>query len=63
MYQAHGISAQDCKKLQEAGYFTVEAVAYATKKALISVKGISEQKVFKIVLYFAFRSAYYFSII
>jgi DNA repair protein RAD51 len=30
--------------LKEAGYFTVEAVAYAPKKALLAIKGISETK-------------------
>ena len=37
------------KKLQEAGYHTVESVAYATRKALTSVKGISEAKAEKII--------------
>uniref|UniRef100_A0A7S1EQT7 DNA repair protein RAD51 homolog n=1 Tax=Timspurckia oligopyrenoides TaxID=708627 RepID=A0A7S1EQT7_9RHOD len=45
---AKGISATDIKKLQEAGYFTVESVAYATKKSLLGVKGISEAKAEKI---------------
>eukprot|EP00184_Porphyridium_aerugineum_P006950 CAMPEP_0184693914 /NCGR_PEP_ID=MMETSP0313-20130426/2016_1 /TAXON_ID=2792 /ORGANISM="Porphyridium aerugineum, Strain SAG 1380-2" /LENGTH=366 /DNA_ID=CAMNT_0027152089 /DNA_START=99 /DNA_END=1199 /DNA_ORIENTATION=- len=43
-----GISATDVKKLQEAGFYTVEAVAYATKKTLLAVKGISEAKAEKI---------------
>lgn len=30
--EANGISATDVKKMEEAGYFTVEAVAYAPKK-------------------------------
>jgi len=47
--EAHGISAADCKKLQEAGFFTVEAIAYAPKKALLNIKGISEQKAEKIL--------------
>jgi DNA repair protein RAD51 len=36
--EGQGISANDVKKLQEAGYYTVESVAYAPKKALISIK-------------------------
>ena len=36
--EGQGISANDVKKLQDAGYFTVEAVAYAPKKALLAIK-------------------------
>ena len=46
--QGHGISANDVKKLSEAGYHTVESVAYAPKKALLAIKGISEAKADKI---------------
>ena len=46
--QSHGISANDVKKLGEAGYHTVESIAYAPKKALIVIKGISEAKADKI---------------
>jgi len=42
------VSASDLKKLREAGYYTVESVAQATKKELTEVKGISEQKVAKL---------------
>mmetsp|Transcript_2526 Transcript_2526/g.6694 ORF Transcript_2526/g.6694 Transcript_2526/m.6694 type:complete len:314 (-) Transcript_2526:109-1050(-) len=48
MLEAHGISATDVKKLLEAGFHTVSAVAYATKKSLLAVKGISEAKADKI---------------
>lgn len=41
-----GIHPQDIKKLQESGIYTVEAVAYSTKKSLEKIKGISEQKAF-----------------
>ncbi len=41
----HGFSSGDCKKLQEAGFFTVESIAYAHKKTLIAIKGFSEAKV------------------
>ena len=43
-----GISAADVGKLKEAGIYTVEAVAYATKRTLIAIKGISEAKADKI---------------
>lgn len=44
-----GISATDVKKLMEAGFYTVEAVAYTPKKALLLIKGISEAKADKII--------------
>ena len=44
-----GITAQDIKKLTEAGLHTVEAVAYTPKKNLMAIKGISEQKADKIL--------------
>lgn len=44
-----GITAADVKKLMEGGFATVESVAYATKKMLIAVKGISEAKADKIM--------------
>ncbi|CAH0388429.1 unnamed protein product [Bemisia tabaci] len=47
--EGQGISASDIKKLQEAGYHTVELVAFAPKKSLISIKGISEAKADKIL--------------
>ena len=45
-----GISHSDVKKLMEHGYHSVEALAYAPKKELVSVKGISEAKADKIVI-------------
>ncbi|KAK7793567.1 hypothetical protein R5R35_000403 [Gryllus longicercus] len=48
--ESHGISAADVKKLQEAGYHTVESVAFAPKKHLIVIKGISEAKADKILM-------------
>ncbi|KAB0342144.1 hypothetical protein FD754_019070 [Muntiacus muntjak] len=45
-----GINANDVKKLEEAGFHTVEAVAYAPKKELINIKGISEAKADKILI-------------
>jgi Helix-hairpin-helix domain len=47
--QEAGIHPQDVKKLTDAGFHTVEAVAYTPKKNLISIKGISEQKAEKIL--------------
>lgn len=44
-----GINAGDIKKLEEAGFHTVEAVAFTPKKHLIIVKGLSEAKVEKII--------------
>ena len=38
------------KKLEDAGMHTVEAVAYATKKDLCNIKGISESKCDKILV-------------
>ncbi|WWD20748.1 DNA repair protein RAD51 [Kwoniella shandongensis] len=48
--QESGISAQDTKKLADAGYHTVEAVAFTPKKTLCTIKGISEQKADKILM-------------
>ncbi|GAC75115.1 hypothetical protein PANT_14d00044 [Moesziomyces antarcticus T-34] len=44
-----GISSSDCKKLAEAGYNTVESIAFTPKKNLLLVKGISEAKADKIL--------------
>jgi DNA repair protein RAD51 len=44
-----GISAADVKKLQDAGLWTVESVAFATRKTLLGIKGISEAKADKIL--------------
>lgn len=46
--QQVGIGATEIKKLSEAGYQTVESVAYTASKQLKSVKGLSEAKVDKI---------------
>lgn len=47
--QEAGIHPNDIKKLAEAGLNTVEAVAFTPKKALITIKGISDQKADKIL--------------
>lgn len=50
MVQGQGITSGDIKKLQEAGYHTIESIAFATKKHLITIKGISEAKADKILV-------------
>ncbi|XP_069360659.1 DNA repair protein RAD51 homolog 1 isoform X2 [Maniola hyperantus] len=47
--EGNGITSGDIKKLEEAGYHTVESVAYTPKKWLITIKGISEAKADKIL--------------
>ncbi|XP_017786563.1 PREDICTED: DNA repair protein RAD51 homolog A [Nicrophorus vespilloides] len=44
-----GITAGDVKKLNDAGFYTVESVAYVTKKQLVAINGISEAKAEKII--------------
>ena len=46
--QEHGVAASDIKKLLEAGIHTVEGLAYASKKHLKDIKGLSEMKVEKL---------------
>lgn len=48
--QEAGIHANDIKKLTEAGFHTVESVAFTPKKNLVSIKGISDQKADKILV-------------
>lgn len=45
----YGVAGSDIKKLMEAGFFTVESVAFAPKKNILAVKGISENKAEKIM--------------
>ena len=47
--QVNGITASDLNKLRENGLHTVEAVAYAPRKALMEIKGISEAKADKLI--------------
>ena len=59
--QANGISATDVKKLEDAGFYTVESVAYAPKKMLLEIKGISDAKADKIIVgYFVLCEKYRF---
>lgn len=46
--ESSGVAASDLAKLKQAGYHTVEAVAYATKRRLCEIKGVSEAKAAKI---------------
>ncbi|GAA5808085.1 DNA repair protein RAD51 [Mucor flavus] len=45
----HGIHSTDIAKLRSAGFYTVEAIAYAPRKTLLAIKGLSETKVDKIL--------------
>ncbi|TYI79714.1 hypothetical protein E1A91_D05G039900v1 [Gossypium mustelinum] len=47
--QELGIASLDVKKLKDAGLCTVESIAYAPRKDLLQIKGISEAKVDKII--------------
>ncbi|XP_060533244.1 DNA repair protein RAD51 homolog 1 [Cylas formicarius] len=47
--EGNGINAGDIKKLEESGYHTIESVAFAPKKHLLTIKGISEAKADKIL--------------
>lgn len=44
-----GIAAADIKKLIDAGFRTVESIAFTPKKTLINIKGLSEGKIDKII--------------
>lgn len=48
-FEKHGISVADIRKLQEAGFYTIESVVYAPKKKLTDIKGISEAKADKMI--------------
>lgn len=47
--EGNGISASDIKKLEEGGFYTIESIAFAHKKELLAIKGISEAKAEKII--------------
>jgi len=46
------------KKLEDAGFFTIESVAFAPKKNLLAIKGISEAKADKIMVSFFLLSCF-----
>ena len=50
VFQQHGITSSDVKKMEDAGYYTVEAIAFTPKKHLLTIKGISEAKADKIIV-------------
>jgi len=47
--QEAGINAADLKKLKDAGFNTSQSIVFAMRKDLLSIKGLSDQKVDKIV--------------
>ncbi|KAF9579443.1 recombinase rad51, partial [Lunasporangiospora selenospora] len=47
--EASGIQTADIKKLKDAGYYTIESIAYTPRKTLLTIKGISEAKADKII--------------
>lgn len=47
--EEQGIASADIKKLIDAGYSTVESVAFTAKKNLIIIKGLTEAKVDKVL--------------
>ncbi|KAF8474737.1 hypothetical protein BDZ91DRAFT_711606 [Kalaharituber pfeilii] len=47
--EGNGIQSRDIKALIEAGFNTVESIAYTPKRQLLTVKGISEAKADKIL--------------
>ena len=49
LLQDNGINQADIKKLMEAGFNSLESVSYIAKKNLVTIKGLSEGKVDKII--------------
>jgi len=47
--QDQGINAADLKKLKDAGFNTSQSVVFAMRKDLLNIKGLSDQKVDKII--------------
>ena len=41
--------------MEEVGFYTVESVAYAPKKQLLAIKGISEAKADKVLVSLMYR--------
>ena len=44
-----GISASDVKKAKDAGFHTINCLLMNTKKSLLSIKGLSEAKIEKMI--------------
>lgn len=49
--EVNGITANDIEKLKNAGFHTVESVAFAPRKELLAIRGFSDSKVDKLVEY------------
>jgi len=47
--EQHGIASGDIKKLVEAGLNSIESILFQPKKYLVTVKGLSETKIDKIL--------------
>jgi len=47
--QDAGINAADLKKLKDAGFNTSQSIVFAMRKDLLAIKGLSDQKVDKII--------------
>lgn len=47
--EGYGVASGDIKRFMEAGFFTVESIAFAPKKAILAVKGIAEAKAEKVM--------------
>ncbi|KAK9472433.1 Rad51-domain-containing protein [Dipodascopsis tothii] len=49
MLEGNGITGSDIKKILEAGFNTVESIAYTPKRVLLGIRGISEAKADKLL--------------
>ena len=47
--QEGGINSSDIQKLKDAGFNSLEAISYTAKKNLVLIKGLSEEKIDKII--------------
>ncbi|XP_044255963.1 DNA repair protein RAD51 homolog 1-like [Tribolium madens] len=47
--EGNGITAADLKKLKDAGFHSIESLAYTPKKTLVAIKGMSEAKIDKLL--------------
>lgn len=47
--EQHGIATGDIKKMVDAGYHTVESILFKPRKELVLIKGLSENKVDKVL--------------
>jgi hypothetical protein len=47
--EGSGVTTADLKKPADAGFTTVESIAFSTKKQIAEVKGISEAKADKVI--------------